>query len=204
MLGLHGGWHGKVDILVTCKNEELLPVFIGESIDDEILETDENIVDNSLDQIMAEAIVFSFFQRKQYFGRLKHNLIPSIGIISGRLIVFMYDCENDVLLGSSVMPLLNQGGIAVSSVISLWLVLNYKLFGTGLIDELKRYQANVHRLLGDEKLEEYRTKVSMPFNNTFCQDISYDPTSFFNEDPKRKLNSYPEDQYPVKKLLKKQ
>lgn len=189
------------------KVEEVLPVTIGESLDDDMsmsadeIKTSEKCIGDLYHQIMAETIVFSFLQHKQNFRKLKNYLIPGIGIISQTLIIFMYDCESDVLLSSCLMPFFNKAGIIPSSVMVLWLVLNYKPFGTGLIDEIKEFLSNIHRLLGEEKLEQYKTKVCRPFRKSFIEQ-SFGHSSFVHEDPKRKLESYPEDQYPIKKLFK--
>ena len=65
---MQDGWHGKVDILVTCKNEDGLPVCIGEFTDDDDVsvssdevKSDEKFVGDSCAQIIAETIVFFHF-----------------------------------------------------------------------------------------------------------------------------------------------
>jgi hypothetical protein len=107
----------------------------------------------------------------------------------------MYDCENDVLLGSRAMDLFEDEDFYVRIIIVLWLVLNYKLFGTGLIDEFKNYKANFHSLLGNENLERYKTEVAMPFHKKHSRKRTFDPNiSSIPRNLKRRLDSY---MYPV-------
>ncbi|XP_060602395.1 uncharacterized protein LOC132755535 [Ruditapes philippinarum] len=163
------------------KNKQELPVFIGEPTEDDIsgssveVKSSEKLVSDLCPQMIAETIVFLFLQNKQNAGKLRNNLIPGIGIINEKLIVFMYDCENDVLLGSRAMDLFEDEDVYIRIILVLWLVLNYKLFGTGLIDEIKNYKANFHSLLGNENLERYKTEVAMPFHKKHSQKRTFDP-----------------------------
>lgn len=92
----------------------------------------ETSLESSREQIMAQCIVFSFLQKKLHPDYVNH-LIPSIGIARDRLVVFYYDCDNDVLLESSEMPfIMSQGGLVKSTFLALWLVLNFKYFCSGI------------------------------------------------------------------------
>ena len=104
----------------------------------------------------------------------------------------MYDCENDVLLGSPALDLFDKGNVFVSTIMVLWLVLNYKLFCIGLIDKTEWYKSNIHNLLGKENLERYKAEVSMPFHSKISKTKTFDPSNFKPVNPKRKLESYPE------------
>ncbi|XP_060559285.1 uncharacterized protein LOC132719526 [Ruditapes philippinarum] len=211
--GLQNGWHGKLDILIMDKDESGqpalgLPVFIVESFDDDddvsvsSANSYDNHKDNSWAQSIAETIVFSFLQRKQNFGNLQNYLIPGIGISSEKIVVFMYDCENDVLLASVGMDLFDKGDVHMRTIIFLWLVLNYKLFCSGVIDDFKSYRANFHRLVGDEKLEQYKTEVSFPFCINYTKNKRFDPNKLYTPKNLKRSLDYPE----VKslKLFKKQ
>lgn len=101
----------------------------GNGFSDEGTETSLEL---SREQIMAQCIVFSFLQKKLHPDYVNH-LIPSIGIARDRLVVFFYDCDNDVLLESSEMPFItSQGGLVKSTFLALWLVLNFKYFCSGI------------------------------------------------------------------------
>ena len=195
---MQNGWHGKADILILNTDKEGLPVCIGEPSDDQIsvssfdVTSCEDSNDNSWSRIIAETIVFSFLQHKHNYEKLRNNLIPGISINNGKLVVFMYDCEKDVLLGSVAMDLFDKNNIHMRTVIFLWLVLNYKLFCSGVIDDFKNVKANFHRLIGAEKLKKYKTEVSMPFHKEFTQITCFDPHKLRTPtNLKRSLDYYP-------------
>ena len=124
---------------------------------------------------------------------MNNYLIPGIGINNDKLIVFMYDCVNDFLLGTHSLDLFEEGDVYVSVIIVLWLVLNYRLFCSGLIEDFKSYKANFRRLLGDDYLKHYEKEVCMPFHKKYSRRRVFDPTiSSLPRNPKRKLESYPE------------
>ena len=57
-------------------------------------------------QIIAETIVFSFLQNKEGKRYLKNSsLVPGIGISRKNVVSYFYDCEEDVLLGTTQMDL---------------------------------------------------------------------------------------------------
>lgn len=65
-------------------------------------------------------------------------MIPSIGISKDKIVVYFYDCINDVLLESSEMPFLTaQGALVKSTIVALWLVLNFKYFCSGITKGMK-------------------------------------------------------------------
>ena len=76
----------------------------GNGFSDERTETSLEL---SREQIMAQCIVFSFLQKKLHPDYVNH-LIPSIGIARHRLVMFFYDCDNDVLQESSEMPFITS------------------------------------------------------------------------------------------------
>jgi hypothetical protein len=114
----------------------------------------------------------------------------------------MYDCEYDVLLGSQALALYEKN-IIVQHIMFLWLVLNYKLFSTGLIDDFKNYRANFHRLLGNDNLERYKSEVTMPFHKKHSQNRTFDPETYKTSQLLRRkvdTSSYP---FKTKKLYQK-
>jgi hypothetical protein len=194
-----------MDILISDA-EDRLPVFIAESPDNDVSMSDieerscEISPADAYAQMIAETFVFSFLQHKQNSGKLRNSLIPSIGIIGEKFIVFMYDCENDVLLGSGVLSLFYKGSIDVRSVIFLWLVLNYRLFCSGLIDDFKSFKSEFHTLIGDEYLRRYRNEVTMPCHEKSSRKRAYDPSISRNPPAVRKRVN--RAQYPVIPALK--
>lgn len=96
---------------------------------------------------MAQTNVFSFLQHKCNADKWKHFLIPCIGLSAEKMIVYMYDCVDDVLLGvpsSDLFSTVRPNYFEVTSVIFLWLLLNYGLFGTGVPEKLKKYKSGLH------------------------------------------------------------
>lgn len=84
------------------------------------------------EQIIAQSIVSSFYQKRINPDYTNH-MIPSIGILKDKIVVYFYDCINDVLLESSEMPYLTaQGDLVKTTIVALWLVLNFKYFCSGI------------------------------------------------------------------------
>jgi hypothetical protein len=177
--GLVDGWHGNVDLLIMNNTDVELPVSFGQSSEDDVSvsESGDKVLDNEYSQMVAKTFVFSFLQHRQNPGKMQNNLIPSIGIKNEKLIVFMYDCDNDVLLGSHLLDLFDEGDIDVRIVIFLWFILNYKLFCTGLIDDYKfdNYQADFQTLLDKDCLQRYRNGVTMPCHSKTSHKRSFYP-----------------------------
>lgn len=88
------------------------------------------------EQIIAQSIVFSFYQ-KRINPDYSNHLIPSIGISKDKIVVYFYDCVNDVLLESSEMVYLSQGALVKNTIVALWLVLNFKYFCSGITKSMK-------------------------------------------------------------------
>lgn len=176
-LGCTKGWHGRTDIIIM---EKEVPVSVVESsanartssdvdtvsdISDAAVEVKLDKIPNSaLRQMLAQTVVFSFLSFNRSNGLLKHSLVPSIGISKETLVVHMYDSVNDVLLASCQLDLFSPQGLHIRAVLLLWLVLNYKLFSTGVPDAFKQYSSNFHQKLGPDFLKIYQTEVHRPLH----------------------------------------
>lgn len=65
-------------------------------------------------------------------------MIPSICISKEKVVIYFYDCNNDFLLESSEMPYItSEGALVKSTIISLWLALNFKYFCSGITKGMK-------------------------------------------------------------------
>ncbi|XP_033757118.1 uncharacterized protein LOC117339548 isoform X2 [Pecten maximus] len=135
-------WHGRLDIIVNqdigvsaveCDNTESL----GGKTSAEVstgLERNQ--------QIIAQTVVFSFLQ-KQNQPLSKHFLFPCFGIEGTSLVIYFYDSEYDVLLQSSVIPLLVPGTskshpkVNLTAILVSWLAVNCKYLSSGLQETLK-------------------------------------------------------------------
>lgn len=117
-----------------------------------------------IQQVMAETLVFSFLQHEHNTDKVSSYLVPGIGLCKEHMILYMYDCKEDVLLGIPPLSIFpnKSDGIDRRTVVLLWLVLNYGLFCTGVPEELKKHKAGIKKIVGENILEMYYTKVSKP------------------------------------------
>ena len=104
-------------------------------------------------------------QQKQYGQKLKHNLIPGIGISTENAIGYFYDCIEDVLLSTAPMklfyPVPDGQRLSIDAIVFLWLILNYRMLCSGITDDMKKYKANFFKNV-DDFLEVYRNEVTRP------------------------------------------
>lgn len=172
--GCPRGWHGRADILLC---DEVPFTFIESQEDsgdsdavsltsDSSVEVkrDENFIAESISQVTAQTIVYSFVQhRKNPVSQT--SLTPGIGICSEKMILYLYDCVEDILLTSGPVDLYARlGGCSLNAraVIILWLVLNHNLFGNKTPDKYITYTAAFHHVLGPVQLEAYKNESEQP------------------------------------------
>lgn len=171
--GCNEGWHGAVDILIKGKEIPLSVVGEKEDSDSASVSSDSSIevkrdrvfTATALQQVMAQTIVFSFLQRKLNGGKSSNCLVPGIGICSEQLILYMYDCEADVLLEAMPLDIFSDHGpevLHIRGVVVLWLLLNYGEFGNCIPDKFKTYKSEFHQDLGEKFLDIYMNKVVKP------------------------------------------
>lgn len=167
------GWHGRADILVddvvvdftnstfgvnSLSTDEDLELS-SSSVSTSLTSTETDFVERDKQQIIAQTIVFSFLQCKESNGVLKHFLVPGIGISKKKVISYLYDCENDVLLGTPPMELFAYKSLCYNTIVFLWLTLNYKIFCSGITDSMKPFKAEFFERVGSF-LENYRNDVA--------------------------------------------
>lgn len=137
-------WHGDLDIVIS----DLAVVHV----EDETESADgKSLVEVKLKsalsrnpKIIAQTIVFSFLQKKAHPER-DTFLTPCIGIGSSELVVMFYDCEHDVLLESSSIPLFSDPSsleFSYTAILVSWLVVNYKFLCSGLPDHMTVYKSD--------------------------------------------------------------
>lgn len=172
------GWHGRSDILVNSVAVDLaypdMPAdddlevcsSVSSSVSSTEVKASSNFNEKDQQQVIAQTIVFSFLQRKEnkLKGNLKHCLVPGIGISKKKAVIYSYDCDEDVLLGSTQMDLFGYKSICYNTIVVLWLALNYKIFGTGITESMKNYKAEFFNRVGSF-LENYRNDVT----RTLCK-----------------------------------
>ena len=125
-------WHGNVDMFMGSHPEVLVHVS-GDPSDDDAEESsfEEDTLINNIPQIISETIVFAFLKKKEN-PSFENYLIPTVGISKSDILIYMYDPEYDILLESAPLSIFESTKLNYPSVLALWLVLNYKMFCTGV------------------------------------------------------------------------
>lgn len=160
-------WHGNLDIII---NDDLAVEAIENPPDSpgekSAVEVKANLQRNP--KIIAQTIVFSLLQEKRHPER-ENFLTPCIGIGNSELIILFYDSEHDVLLESSRVPLFESPvscKFSYSSILACWLVVNYKVFCSGLVEEFKICKSNFF-LHASEKINIYKEELKFQNVNSF-------------------------------------
>ena len=159
--------------------EDNLPVKICTDIDDipdeqsetqsvSSIEIKEKTNVNGERQLLAQTIVFSFIQHKYNRQKMKNCLVPGIGIDTKNLLVYFYDSEYDLLVGSTYLETFSSDYLAVENVVFLWLTLNYRHFCSGPDELMKKYPSGFVKLAG-EHIEKYRNEVKIPAHRQYTQ-----------------------------------
>lgn len=129
------------------------------------VKNDENFTTESISQVTAQTIVYSFVQHKK-MPKSANSMVPGIGICSKKLIVNLYDCIEDILVTTGPVDLYAQlGGCSLNlrAVIILWLALNHGLFGNKTPEKYRSNTADFHHVLGPVQLKAYLNESEQPF-----------------------------------------
>lgn len=112
------------------------------------------------EQAIAQTIVFSLLQRQRH-PNFRTSLTPNILFSPDYIQIIMYDAVNDILLCSSFIDLFNvnaDGCLSSEAVVTLWLVLHYRISCCGLHFEdnveADIFKSNFH-ILAKEKWNVY-------------------------------------------------
>ncbi|XP_052680844.1 uncharacterized protein LOC128161572 [Crassostrea angulata] len=104
------------------------------------------------ERALAQTIVFSLLQRQRH-PNFRTSLTPNILFSPDFIQIIMYDAVNDVLLCSNFIDLFNvnaDGHLSSEAVVTLWLVLHYRIFCCGLHFkdnvEAEIFKSNFHSL----------------------------------------------------------
>lgn len=128
-------WHGCADILV---NESSVAVRNLEVCHDNpetfsvgVKKGFEIVKKRVHNQLASQTVCFSFLQGDRH-SEYQNTLIPCIGASSSEVMIYMYDSVKDVFVQSCVLNLFedNKRQICVSTVIAIWLAVNYKIFSS--------------------------------------------------------------------------
>lgn len=162
-IGNAEAWHGNLDILVGD-----LPVMLSpdeptarNGSNKMKIKSQEKLLEHR-EQMVAQTIVYSFLQQKKHPER-KTFLTPFLGISKQHAIFFFYDCKHDMLLESSRFDLQVPGlGVEKSTLLALWLTLNYKYLCSGITVAIKEsgFTADFENH-AKEKMEIYRNSLRL-------------------------------------------
>jgi hypothetical protein len=162
--GVPSYWHGRLDILmdvaVTVATEEPDSPGAGNCSSSEM--TSDRMI-ACKEQIRAEAIVFSFLQKKNH-PELNNFLIPTIAMSKSQMAVCLYDCENDIFLETPRLDLFVEDKfLKIETIITLWSVLNFKYCCSGVPEEIIEFgfTADFFKHAGPH-LEKYIANVKAP------------------------------------------
>ena len=122
-------------------------------------------------QLKAQTITFSPLPVKFNESKLRNNLVPGLGISTRYMLAYFYDSENDVLLRSDDLLLLDKE-VVYKTVIFLWLTLNYKLFCSGLTEEMKAFKAGFFDVID---IKEFTDNIERPLHIKSSEDEANKP-----------------------------
>ena len=123
-------------------------------------------------QLTAQSIVFSFLQNKYNKDRMKSRLVPALSFTLKNYQIICYDSEKDILMStvadSPYTKLFDDTikSLNFSSVVVLWMTLNYRLLCSGVptkskIIKLPNVKAEFYEKVGDH-LKLYEEEVQRP------------------------------------------
>ncbi|XP_060596566.1 uncharacterized protein LOC132750578 [Ruditapes philippinarum] len=166
-------WHGSLDILFGSINLFADVLTVETSDEDTTEEVKLDIINDreSRSRILAQLITFLFLQRKGNRDTMTSFLVPCIAITDEELKVFFYDSEHDLLLENREHKLFGEDGeINFEAILTLWLVMNYKVTCSGVPSTLvaapkSNFIQHAEKLLGVYKNELQFTGVAK--GNTF-------------------------------------
>ncbi|XP_033725964.1 uncharacterized protein LOC117315720 [Pecten maximus] len=164
-IGSKDGWHGYLDIVFGVERFAAVKIAVEEpdSPGGENRSAVEVKAQDGLkscrNQILAETVVFSFLQKK-YHSEYDNYLIPTIGISRQYVVFYFYDCVNDMLMETPPIRLLKNNKLIKSTILAVWLVLNYKYFCSGITKGMRdrNFTADFFKHVGD-CIQIYRNDV---------------------------------------------
>lgn len=116
------------------------------------------------ERAIAQTVVFSLLQRQRH-PNFRTSMTPNILFSPDYIQIIMYDAVNDILLCSNFIDLFNvnaDGRLSSEAVVTLWLVLHYRIFCCGLHFEdnveADIFKSNFH-ILAKEKWNVYTKRL---------------------------------------------
>ncbi|XP_060593191.1 uncharacterized protein LOC132747708 [Ruditapes philippinarum] len=167
-------WHGSADLIFGVDMpvklvQENTDMSKSESASSDTVEMETSNTENDFSlndkyEMRGQVIGFGFYVNK--LERQKENpkyfLTPHIGISKEKIKFLFYDSAHDVLLETSAHKLCCYGNqLSYHIILTVWLVMNYKLFGGETPAILRRYKSGFHSMF-PSKLKVYIDDVKAP------------------------------------------
>lgn len=195
MIGNKSVWYGRIDVIISSAEEDVvhnmrhldLDVENSETEDEDssaeddsendeeetpdeppvgesIVEVKKSFAYHSMNQALAQTIVFSCLKKKSAL-QCNNHMVPNIVISKKKIKILMYDAEKDVLLYSRSISLFDsQRKLSSIAIVVLWMVLHYRLFCSGLSgvdrDNIEMCKSGFPVLVGNKW-------------NTYSNDLNY-------------------------------
>lgn len=183
MIGNKSVWYGRIDVIFQSAEGDLADNLSNlniqaedDSEDDEeetpdeppvgesIVEVKKRFAYHSMNQALAQTIVFSCLKKKSAL-QCNNHMVPNIVISKKKIKILMYDAEKDVLLYSRSISLFDsQRKLSSIAIVVLWMVLHYRLFCSGFSgvdrDAIEMCKSGFPVLVGNKW-------------NTYSNDVNY-------------------------------
>lgn len=135
----------------------------GPLVEESIVEVKKTFAYRSMNQALAQTIVFSCLKRKSAL-KWENHMVPNIVISPQKIKIIMYDAKKDVLLYSRSISLFDsQRKLSSIAIVVLWMVLHYRLFCSGFSGvrkkAIKKCKSGFPVLVG-KKWETYSTDLN--------------------------------------------
>lgn len=177
--GCENSWHGKPDIIVqdipvTVQMEGMPALRPEPSAETAVSSIDNKFLQQHKAQLKAQTITFSPLQEKTNKCKLRNSLVPGIGISTKYLLVNFYDSVHDVLLTSKPLTIFKGEELMYSTILFLWLTLNYRLLCSGLTETMKPFKAGFFDVVD---ISTFRENVRRPLH------VSHEDDDDDDDDP---------------------
>lgn len=128
---------------------------VGESI----AEIKKSYADHSMNQALAQTIVFSCLKQMKE-PDVSNHMVPNLVISPEKFRIIMYNAKEDVLLCSHSINLFDSSKkLSSKAIVVIWMVLHYRCFGSKCNEanqeELKKCKSKFSNLVGS-KWETYK------------------------------------------------
>ena len=156
-------WHGRLDVIlgggVHVEGDLVMSDSRGGKSCVEVKRGEEDV-----GKLIAQTIVFSFLQQTRH-PEYSNFLIPGVGACKSDMFFYFYDSKNDILLTSTLIPIVQYGELNPVAAIAAWMVVNYRTLSTGLTGPLLEIKKANFFTVAKDKLKIYQKKLKAGLND---------------------------------------